>query len=151
MKKSAWIIALGVLVALGLVAGSAIGASVGGKTGSGAYEQRMQDSFGMPLLRGDVWLKMDHDSKIAFIWGMGHVMTIEQELASKHPELKADDFSAKGVEAMSSMSINDVVAKVDSFYQANPDKAEIPVMRVVWDNVIKPNIKTGIAGRPLSK
>ena len=72
-------------------------------------------------------------------------------VVESYPELKADDFSAKGVEAMSSMSINDVVAKVDSFYQANPDKAEIPVMRVVWDNVIKPNIQTGIAGRPLSK
>jgi hypothetical protein len=41
------------------------------------------------------------------------------------------------------------VSTVDSFYKENPDKVNLSVIRVVWDTMIKPNIKTGIAGKPL--
>lgn len=106
----------------------------------------------MPLLRGDMWIKMDQDSKVAFVWGAGHVVTIEEVIMQKYPELKRDSFVMKVVEATtnSPMKMNDVVAEVDKYYQANPDKLDTPVMRVIWDTVIKPNIKTGIAGKPIN-
>jgi hypothetical protein len=106
----------------------------------------------MPLLKGDMWIKMDQDSKVAFVWGAGHVVTIEEVVMQKYPELKRDGFVMKVVEATtnSPMKMNDVVAVVDKFYQTNPDKLDVPVMRVIWDTVIKPNIKMGIAGRPIN-
>ncbi|HWP93708.1 MAG TPA: hypothetical protein VNN20_16075 [Thermodesulfobacteriota bacterium] len=106
----------------------------------------------MPLLRGDMWIKMDPDSKVAFIWGAGHVVTIEEVIMQKYPELKRDSFVMKVVEAStnSPMKMNDIVTVVDTYYQANPDKLDTPVMRVIWDAVIKPNIKTGIAGKPIN-
>lgn len=105
----------------------------------------------MPLLRGDLWIKMDQDSKVAFVWGAGHVVTIEEVIIQKHPELKRDSFVMKVIEATanSPMKMNDVVAEVDKFYMANPDKLDTPVMRVIWDQLIKPKIKTGIAGKPI--
>ena len=106
----------------------------------------------MPLLRGDMWIKMDPDSKVAFIWGAGHVVTIEEVIMQKYPELQRDSFVMKVVEAStnSPMKMNDIVTVVDTYYQANPDKLDTPVMRVIWDAVIKPNIKTGIAGKPIN-
>ena len=106
----------------------------------------------IPLLRGDMWIKMDQDSKVAFVWGAGHVVTFEEVIMQKYPELKRDSFVMKVVEATtnSPMKMNDVVAEVDKYYQANPDKLDTPVMRVIWDTVIKPNIKTGIAGKPIN-
>ena len=38
---------------------------------------------------------------------------------------------------------------IDGFYQENPDKEDLSVIRVVWDVTIVPNITTGIAGEPL--
>jgi len=106
----------------------------------------------MPLLRGDMWIKMDPDSKVAFIWGAGHIVTIEEVIMQKHPELHRDSFIMKVVEAStkSPMKMNDVVALIDKFYLENPDKLDTPVMRVIWDTLIKPNIKTGIAGNPIN-
>lgn len=106
----------------------------------------------MPLLRGDLWIKMNEDSKVAFVWGAGHVVTIEEVIIQKHPELKRDSFVMKVIEATanSPMKMNDVVAEVDKFYKANPDKLDTPVMRVIWDQMIKPKIKTGIAGKPIN-
>lgn len=101
------------------------------------------------LITGDIWVTMSQDQKVAYIWGAGDVVDIEQELVARYPELKQEDFSAKVVEGMADISKNDIIAKVDAWYRANPDSIKHSVLRVIWDLMIKPNIKTGIAGRPL--
>jgi len=116
-----------------------------------ALEKGLQGSLGVPILTGDLWMEMTHDSKVAFIWGFGHVVTIEENLMDKYPELKRDSFVAKVIEGMADIPMNEVVARVDKYYGANPDKIKEPVTNVIWDIMIKPNIKTGIAGRPLKK
>ncbi len=109
-----------------------------------AMEQGLQDSLGVPVLTGDLWVKMTHDSKVAFIWGFGHVVTIEQNLMDKYPELKRDSFVVKVVEGMADIPMNDVVARVDQYYSANPDQIKEPVTKVIWDTMIKPNTHWGV-------
>jgi len=105
----------------------------------------------MPLLRGDLWIKMDPDSKVAFVWGVGHVVTIEEVIMKKYPDQSRDTFVTKVIEATSAnpMKMTDIVAAVDKYYQENPDKLNTPVMQVIWDTMVKPYIKTGIGGKPL--
>lgn len=112
-------------------------------------EKGLDDSMGMPVLKGDLWQKMTHDEKVAFIWGFGHVVSIEQYLMEKHPELKRESFVAKVVEGMANTPMSEVVTRVDSYYAMNPGEIDKPVTSVLWDAMIRPNIKTGIAGRPL--
>jgi hypothetical protein len=106
----------------------------------------------MPVLKGDQWLTMDENAKVAFIWGAGHVVTIEEVIMEKYPDQKRDTFVAKVVEASanSPMTMSQAAAMVDEFYRENPDKTDTPVMAVIWETMIKPNIKTGIAGKPLN-
>ena len=111
----------------------------------------------MPLAKGDVWQKADHNAKVAFIWGVAHVILIEKVLMEEIPELRRESFVTKVLEARearikagtAAMSINDVVKQIDQYYKDHPDQLGVPVMKVIWDVGIKPNIKTGIAGRPL--
>jgi len=114
-----------------------------------AVEKGLDESLGMPVLKGDLWKKMTHDEKVAFIWGFGHVVSIEHSLMEKFPELKRDSFIAKAVVGMDNTPMNEVVARVDRYYEMHPEDIEKPVTSVLWDTMIKPNIKTGIAGRPL--
>jgi len=114
-------------------------------------EQGLEDSLGMPVLKGDLWQKMTHDSKVSFVWGFGHVVSIEFYLMEKFPELRRDSFVSKVVEGMANTPMNEVVDRVDRYYVMHPDQIEKPVTNVLWDTMIKPNIKTGIAGRPLNK
>jgi hypothetical protein len=110
----------------------------------------------MPLLKGEQWLKLDSDSKVAFIWGAAHVILIENVLMEDIPELKKENFSAKVYEARTArvkagkaMKINDVISVIDQYYKEHPDQLGTPVMAVIWNVGIKPYLKTGIAGRPL--
>ena len=107
--------------------------------------------MGIKLLNGTIWQKASQDEKVAFLWGFCHVVTIEQALMAQYPQLKVENFSAKVVEGMAGMKLNDIVLKVDEYYAANPTQLDTAVVRVMWDTVIKPNLKTGIAGRPLQK
>jgi hypothetical protein len=113
-------------------------------------QKNLEETIGMPVLKGDVWQKMTQDSKVAFVWGFGHVIAIEQHLAEKYPELKRDGFEAKVVEGMAGTPMDDVIARIDKYYATNPDQIEMPVISVLWATSIKPYIKTGIAGRPLN-
>ena len=114
-----------------------------------AVEKGLDESLGMPVLKGDLWKKMTHDEKVAFIWGFGHVVSIEHSLMEKFPELKRDSFIAKAVVGMDNTPMNKVVDRVDRYYEMHPEDLAKPVTSVLWDTMIKPNIKTGIAGRPL--
>jgi len=114
-----------------------------------AVEKGLEESLGMPVLKGDLWKQMTHDEKVAFIWGFGHVVSIEHSLMEKFPELKRDSFVAKAVVGMDNTPMNEVVNRVDRYYEMHSEDIEKPVTSVLWDTMIKPNIKTGIAGRPL--
>ena len=102
-----------------------------------------------PLLTGLTWVTMSQDQKAAYIWGAGDIIDLEQEIMEIYPELKRESFVTKAVEGIGDVQINDIVLNVDTFYKEHPDKANLSVIRVIWDTMIKPNLKTGIAGKPL--
>ena len=111
----------------------------------------------MPLLKGDVWQKADHNAKVAFVWGAAHIILIEKVLMEEIPELRRESFVTKVLEARearikagtAAMTINDIVKQIDQYYKDHPGQLEVPVLRVIWETAVRPNIKTGIAGRPL--
>ena len=107
------------------------------------------EEMGMQLLTGDIWQQAPPDDKVAFVWGICHVVTLEQALMTKLPSLKVENFSAKASEGLAGLKINDIVKAVDDYYVANPSKLETPVVKVIWDELILPQLKTGIGGYPL--
>jgi len=119
------------------------------KTDRKAIEKGLDESLGMPVLKGDLWQKMTQDEKVAFIWGFGHVVSIEHYLMEKYPELKRDSFVEKVVEGMDNTPMNEVVARVNRYYEMHTDDIGKPGTSVLWDTMIRPNIKTGIAGQTL--
>ena len=107
------------------------------------------EEMGMQVLTGSGWQKATQGEKLSFVWGFCHAVAIEHALMQQVPALKAENFSAKVVEGMVGVKMDDVVRTVDEYYAANSSKLDVPVVKVIWDTLIKPKLKTGIAGRPL--
>ena len=107
------------------------------------------EQMGMPVFTGSTWQQAPPDDRVSFVWGICHVVAIEQALMKILPSLKVENFSAKASEGLAGMKINDIVRAVDDYYAANPSKLEVPVVRVIWDTLIKPRLKTNIGGYPL--
>ena len=151
MKKSHIVSICTVVLSLAFIVTLSPGVFAAESPGEKAVDKELEKDVGMPILGGDLWMKMTPDCKVAFVWGVWHVASIEHYLMGKYPDLKRDNFSAKVIEGSSktSMTMNDVVALIDKYYRTNPDQIEKPVIAVIWGSIVKPNIKTGIDGRPL--
>ncbi|MBU5635893.1 hypothetical protein KOM00_04025 [Geomonas sp. Red69] len=104
----------------------------------------------MPVLTGETWQALQPDAKITFIWGIGHVVTIEENVIQRHPELKRQGFVAKLAEGLRGVPMETIIQDIDSYYRNNPDDRDIPVMRVIWTQIVKPKLKLGIADRPFA-
>jgi len=104
----------------------------------------------MPLLTGVQWRTLSRDAKFAFVLGIGHVVTIERHVVQRHPELERDDFVAKLGEGLKGVPMQDIVQELDTFYRNNPDDLDLPVMRVIWAQLVKPKLASGPAGHPFN-
>jgi hypothetical protein len=133
---------------------AALGASLAGGGTAFADQPAVIDSGKalqeMPLLTGVEWQTLSRDAKFAFILGIGHVVTVEEHVVQRHPELKRDDFVAKLAEGLKGVPMRDIVQELDSFYRTNPDDLDLPVMRVIWSQLVKPKLASGPAGRPFN-
>lgn len=105
----------------------------------------------MPVLTGRQWETMRPDSKVAFVWGIGHVVTIEEHVVQRHPELKRQGFLAKLAEGLRGVPMTTIVGDIDAYYQKYPEDLDLPVMRVIWSQLVRPKLRTGIGGQPLSE
>ena len=93
----------------------------------------------------DIWVKMSDDEKISFIWGVGHIISIQEVLGRDNPGLKENNiFVNKVIEAheTKSLTMNEVSEHVDNFYKENPDKLDTSVMEVMWTETILPRLQT---------
>ncbi|UFS69221.1 hypothetical protein LPW11_15105 [Geomonas sp. RF6] len=104
----------------------------------------------MPVLTGQLWQKMSSDSKTAFIWGIGHVVTVEKHVVQKHPELKRSDFTEKLSEGLTGVPMDSIVQGIDNYYRNHPQNLDTPVMKVIWREMVKPKLKQGIADQPVN-
>jgi hypothetical protein len=105
----------------------------------------------MPVMTGEQWQTMQPESKMAFVWGMGHVVTIEEHVLQRHPELQRKGFVAKLAEGLRGVPMNSIIRQVDDYYRKNPDDLDLPVMRVIWSQMVKPKLASGIADRPINR
>lgn len=105
----------------------------------------------MPVLDGESWHSMSPDAKIAFIWGVGHVVTVEEAVVQRHPELKRQDFVAKLGDGLRGVPMSSIIDRIDSYYRQNPGDLDLPVMRVIWSQIVKPRLKSGIADLPVER
>lgn len=125
-----------------------VGATVGTYLDASATEEKPLSDASvnlkeMPLLKGETWQAMTSGEKIAFIWGIGHVVTMEREVEGKRPELKKAGLASKMAEGLAGMPMTEIVSMIDKYYTDNPGSLSDPVMKVLWDKIVKPRIKAG--------
>lgn len=91
----------------------------------------------MPEITGAVWMKTSHQEKLAFLVGAGSVVAIEHHIDLK----EADDpskFTEGWVLAFKDKKWAEIVDKIDAYFTAHPDKGDVLVMDVVWNQLILP-------------
>ena len=101
-------------------------------------ERALAESDEMLLLDGETWQQLSPDSKLAFVWGMAHVIEFERNLAEESWDPDAKSFVPHFVKGLKGKTLNDVVIEIDNYYLVSTDRLGDPVMKAVVHTVVLP-------------
>ena len=111
---------------------------------------------GNPLgqLTGKLWMESHALEKQAFLFGIESAIAVEyyvnDELAKraqkngkkKQPACTLSPFEKGWMKAFGdNVENNDIIAEIDQWYAAHPDKMDRPVMAVIWYELIEPRLR----------
>lgn len=93
-----------------------------------------------PVVTGEHWTKSSDGEKSAFLLGMATIIEIEQEIKNGKNSPECVTLVHSWVKGLCPHSITDVREGLDQWYAAHPDKLGTPVVRVLWDKYVKPEL-----------
>lgn len=99
-------------------------------------------------LTGTVWQNSKQENKLAVLFGIDTAIAVENAIqerlaqdatkAHKKAPHTLSTFEKNWMEAFKNMTREEIVAQVDQWYTANPDKLDRPVLEVIWYELIVP-------------
>lgn len=94
------------------------------------------------IVNGDMWLKSSPEIRKAFLVGAGNMIAMEKAYASKKGagQPAVGTMAAKAVEGM---TLDQVSQRITRWYEANPQRRDVPVMGVIWIDLVKPAAPAG--------
>jgi hypothetical protein len=89
------------------------------------------------FLKGQTWQTMSHDTKMAYIWGMGNLAAFGLALMGV-PSTPQQSFLPLLVKGLQGKSMAEVVSQLDTYYQTHPEQIEQPVIDGLFRAVVLP-------------
>ncbi|RJG05720.1 hypothetical protein D3870_06540 [Noviherbaspirillum cavernae] len=86
---------------------------------------------------GNLWLSSSAEVRRAFLVGATNMMSLEAAYAKKKgtPAPVAGAMAAKAVDQM---TLDEVSNRITRWYEANPGRRNMPVMGVIWTDIVEP-------------
>lgn len=90
---------------------------------------------------GGVWLQSSPVVRRAFILGAGNMIALETAYSRKHgtPLPVAGDMASKALERLTLDQVSD---RITRWYETNPGRRNVPVIGVLWMDMVKPDSVT---------
>jgi hypothetical protein len=91
------------------------------------------------VVDGNMWLSSTPESRKAFLVGAANMIGMETAYAKKKgiapPPI--GEMAAKAVEGL---TLEQIMDRITQWYEANPQRHDVPVMGVIWIDLIKPTV-----------
>jgi hypothetical protein len=87
---------------------------------------------------GGRWLQSPPEERKAFIIGAANMMALESAYAKKHGTPSPLAGTRAGA-ALEHMTLDQISDRVTRWYAANPDRRAMPVIGVIWMEIVEPD------------
>jgi hypothetical protein len=89
------------------------------------------------VVDGEMWLRSSPEIRKAFLVGAGNMIALEKAYATRKGTAQpaAGAMAGKAVEGM---SLDQLSERITRWYQTNPQRHDVPVMGVIWIDLVKP-------------
>lgn len=90
-------------------------------------------------VNGTHWSDASDLEKRAYLIGVANMMDAEWTYAQKTaPNTGRKTLSERTAQALGDLTIDDMLKRIDHWYQANPSRLDTPVIAVIWLDMVKP-------------
>ena len=91
-----------------------------------------------PIVAGELWLGSTPEVRRAFLIGAGNMIALETAYSKRKgtPAPAAGTIAAK---ALYGLTLDQVSDHITRWYEANPGRRGMPVMGVIWSDLVEPN------------
>jgi len=90
------------------------------------------------IVNGDLWMRSGNDLRKAFLVGAANMIALEAAYAKKvgtPPPPAAERAS----HALQGLTLDQIATRVTKWYEANPTRHDVPVIGVIWIDMVKPD------------
>ncbi|MBE2293405.1 MAG: hypothetical protein IAF00_00575 [Phycisphaerales bacterium] len=91
-----------------------------------------------PIPTGEHWLKATETEKQAYVLGILNMAMIEYQLTGQKPKHRT--VVPRLLQGLDGMTVLQITETVNTYYKANPDKQQDPIIEVIWSQIVKPKL-----------
>jgi hypothetical protein len=95
----------------------------------------------IPVVTGVHWTQSSEPVKKAYLIGVANAVQVEAAFEGTNPPADTQSLVPRLVKGMKGQTLDGVRQKLDSWYAANPDKLQRPVLETIWFEVVVPGLK----------
>ena len=94
------------------------------------------------IITGVHWTTASHDEKVAYLFGIGNMLEIEQAMQGKNPSshIRKNSIVPVLIEGLTGTSMTKVREMLDQWYEKNPGQRNRSVIEVLYTEFAVPNI-----------
>ncbi|KOF52297.1 MULTISPECIES: hypothetical protein [unclassified Achromobacter] len=88
------------------------------------------------VVDGNKWLSADYTERRAFLVGVAN-MIIAEDAYARREKLSPPPAGTRITAAVKDLNLYQIDARITQWYQAHPDRRGMPVMGVIWQDIVK--------------
>jgi hypothetical protein len=90
-----------------------------------------------PVINGDMWMNSSPEVRKAFLVGASNMITLESAY-SKKKGTPAPVAGVMATAALDGLTLDEISSRITSWYAANPSRRNMPVIGVLWVDMVQP-------------
>jgi hypothetical protein len=87
------------------------------------------------VVDGTDWMESNTDERRAFLVGVANMIVAEGAYSKRHAS-EMPIVSDRIVKAVANLKLADIDARITRWYETNPTKRSMPVMGVIWQDIV---------------
>lgn len=93
------------------------------------------------LADGNDWKNSTDSERNAYLVGISNMISVGNAYDSKKVPGEDKTFMRQAYLGLQGTTIPEAVKRVDAWYRANPDRLDVPVLSVLWIDIVKPKLR----------
>jgi len=95
----------------------------------------------IPIITGKQWTQSTEPLKKAYLVGIANILQVEAAYHAEHAPPDSESLLPRISKGMTGETLDSVRDQLDSWYAANPDRLNRPVIETIWFEMVLPKLQ----------